>query len=70
MKLAVPGLLMIALEWSVIEILFFLAGVLGETALSVSIVWYQTLIVFYMVSRNSWINSAYTAFHLKIRQFS
>ena len=50
LKLAVPGFLMIALEWWGLEILNFLAGALGETELAVNIVWYQLLYILYVVS--------------------
>jgi MATE family multidrug resistance protein len=49
-KLAVPGLLMIVLEWSGFEALMFLAGSLGETALSANIVLYQLVVILFMVS--------------------
>ena len=50
-KLAVPGLFMIMLEWCSFEILNFLAGALSETALSVTIVLYQILVIIYMVGQ-------------------
>ena len=49
-KLAVPGLLMVVLEWSAFEVLNFIAGSLSETALSVNIMWFQLLIILFMVS--------------------
>ena len=49
MKLAIPGLLMLVLEWSAFEILNFLAGALGEIELAVNIIWFQLAVVVFMV---------------------
>ena len=49
-KLAIPGLLMVTMEWCGFEILNFLAGTISENALSVNIVWFQALVILYMVS--------------------
>ena len=56
-KLAVPGMLMLVLEWSSIEIVNFLAGALGEMELAVNIIWYQLLVLPYMVSINCHVGS-------------
>lgn len=49
MKLAIPGMLMVVLEWWGIEIVNFLAGALGEVELAVNVVWFQLLVILYMV---------------------
>lgn len=49
MKLAVPGMLMLVVEWSSFEIVNFIAGALGETELSANIVWFQLLVILFMV---------------------
>ena len=49
MKLAIPGLLMLILEWWGFEILNFLAGGLGKTELAVNIVWFQIAVILFMV---------------------
>lgn len=48
-KLAVPGMLMLSLEWSAFEVANVMAGILGDTELAASIVWFQLLIILYMV---------------------
>ena len=50
LKLAVPGLLMRALEWWSFEIVNFIAGAFSETDLAVNVVWFQILVIVYMVS--------------------
>ncbi len=50
MKLAIPGVLVVALEWWGYEILSFLSGALGETELAANVVWYQLLYIIYWVS--------------------
>ena len=53
-KLALPGMLMVALTWCGFEAVNFLSGALGETQLLTNIVWYQLLVILYMVR---WRNS-------------
>ena len=43
MKLAIPGLLMLNLEWWSFELLNFLSGAIWETELAVNVVWFQLL---------------------------
>ena len=52
-KLAVPGMLMVILEWGAFEAVNFLAGVLGETELSANIVWFQVVELLYIVRISS-----------------
>ena len=49
MKLAVPGLLMLCWEWWGAEATTFVAGAISETELAVNTMWFQSLIMFYMV---------------------
>lgn len=49
-KLALPGLLMNVLEWWGFETVSFLAGALSETELAANVVWFQIIVILYMVS--------------------
>lgn len=49
MKLAIPGMIMSVLSWVAFEIIHFLAGALGEVELAVNIVWYQLMVILFMV---------------------
>ena len=48
-KLAVPGTLMLTLEWWSYEIINFLSGYMGEDELSTNIVFFQVLGILFMV---------------------
>ena len=49
LKLAIPGMLMMVLEWWSFELVTFLAGVMGDNQLAANIVWFQVLVTVYMV---------------------
>ena len=49
-KLALPGMLMVTLEWAAFEVVNLVAGILGETELAANIVWFQLAVILYMVS--------------------
>ena len=50
-KLAVPGFLMTAIPWIAFEVVNFISGSFGEEELSVNIVWYQLLVIMFMVRK-------------------
>ena len=54
LKLAIPGLLMLVLEWSAYEVLNFIAGALSETELAVNIAWFQIAVIIFMVRLSSY----------------
>ena len=49
-KLAVPGLLMITFEFWSFEIITFIAGSISKTELAVNAVWFQIIVILFMVS--------------------
>ncbi len=49
MKLGIPGMFMTIMSWFAFEVVHFLAGALGEVELTVNIVWYQLMIILFMV---------------------
>ena len=48
-KLAIPGMLMTMFSWCAFEIIHFLAGAMGEVELAVNVVWYQLMVILFMV---------------------
>ena len=50
LRLGLPGMLMICLEWWAFEIGTVISGMLGETELAVNSVLFNTLAIVYMVS--------------------
>ena len=50
LKLALPGMIMMCLEWWSAEATTFIAGVISEEELAANSVWFQTMVIFYMVS--------------------
>lgn len=51
LKLAVPGLLMTCFEWWSAEITTFVAGSISEIELAINSVWFQTMVILYMVGK-------------------
>ena len=49
MRLGIPGLLMICFEWWSAEIATFVSGTINETELAVNAIWFQVLVVMFMV---------------------
>ena len=56
LKLALPGMIMLCLEWWSAEVTTFIAGTINEDELAANSVWFQTMVILYMV-RNSLISS-------------
>ena len=50
LKLALPGMIMLCLEWWSAEITTFIAGIVSEEELAANSVWFQTMVILYMVS--------------------
>jgi len=48
-KLAIPGLIMICLGWWSAEIAAFVAGALSETELAANAIWFQLVLIIFMV---------------------
>lgn len=55
LKLALPGMIMLCLEWWSAEVTTFIAGTISEEELAANSVWFQTMVIFYMV-RILWLN--------------
>ena len=49
LKLALPGMIMLCLEWWSAEVTTFIAGTISEEELAANSVWFQTMVIFYMV---------------------
>ena len=49
LKLALPGVIMLCLEWWSAEVTTFIAGTISEEELAANSVWFQTMVIFYMV---------------------
>ena len=56
LKLAVPGLLMTCFEWWSAEITTFVAGSINEIELASNSVWFQTMVILYMVGVLTYIH--------------
>ena len=48
-KLAIPGLIMLCLEWWNAEVATFIAGYISEDELAANSAWFQTASIVYMV---------------------
>ena len=48
-KLALPGMVMLCLEWWSAEVTTFIAGIISEEELAANSVWFQTMVILYMV---------------------
>ena len=49
LKLALPGMIMLCLEWWSAEATTFIAGIISEEELAANSVWFQTMVIFYIV---------------------
>ena len=49
LKLALPGMIMTCLEWWSAEVTTFIAGVISEDELAANSVWFQAMVILYMV---------------------
>ena len=52
LKLAIPGMLMNCLEWWSAEVITFISGGISKTELAATSVWFQIMVILYMVSFN------------------
>lgn len=49
LKLALPGMIMTCLEWWSAEVTTFIAGVISKEELAANSVWFQSMVILYMV---------------------